>query len=150
MNIIKIGLLILSVSTAGFFSCKTVSRNNNISNDSQAIITAMQQSADAWNKGDLDRFMQLYDSAATFMMPSGPVGIMGMKENYQKGFFNGSMPKQNLRYDDLFVRPLGKDYALLTGKFTLYGNGLKERSGRYSLVFIHTKEGWKILHDHSS
>jgi ketosteroid isomerase-like protein len=45
---------------------------------------------------------------------------------------------------------LGKDYALMTGGFTLYGNGITERSGRYSLVWQHTAKGWKILHDHSS
>jgi ketosteroid isomerase-like protein len=94
--------------------------------------------------------MSLYDSNATFMMSTGPVGIAGMKENYQKGFFNGKMPKQNLRYEEMVVRPLGKDYALLTGKFVLYGNNLKERSGRYSLVFVKRKSGWRILHDHSS
>jgi ketosteroid isomerase-like protein len=32
----------------------------------------------------------------------------------------------------------------------LYGKNLPERSGRYSLVMQHTKDGWKILHDHSS
>jgi ketosteroid isomerase-like protein len=146
---VRISFILLTVSVIGFFSCKTAAQKNTSSN-SHDIITAMEQSADAWNKGNLDRFMELYDSSATFMMPSGPVGITGMKENYQKGFFNGNMPKQNLKYDDMVVRSLGKDYALLTGKFTLYGNGLKERSGRYSLVFIHTKAGWKILHDHSS
>lgn len=45
---------------------------------------------------------------------------------------------------------LGDKYALLTGKFTLSGNNLPERSGRYSLVMIYTTSGWKILHDHSS
>ena len=149
MHTVRISLILLSLSVIIFFSCKTVAQNTK-SNNSHDIITAMEQSAEAWNKGDLDHFMELYDSAATFMMPSGPVGITGMKENYQKGFFNGNMPKQNLRYDDMVVRPLGKDYALLTGKFTLYGNGVKERSGRYSLIFIHTNAGWKILHDHSS
>jgi len=48
------------------------------------------------------------------------------------------------------VRLLGDNYALLTGGFTLYGNNLPERSGRYSLVMILTKHGWMILHDHSS
>ena len=60
------------------------------------------------------------------------------------------MPKQNLKYSDMKVRMLGNDYALLTGGFTLYGNNLPERSGRYSLVLQHTAKGWKILHDHSS
>jgi ketosteroid isomerase-like protein len=119
-------------------------------NSTNAIINDMNQAAADWNAGRLDAFMALYDSTATFMLPNGPVGIGGMKENYQKGFFNGDKPKQNLRYEEMVVRPLGKDYALLTGKFVLYGNELKERTGRYTLVFVHRKTGWKILHDHSS
>jgi ketosteroid isomerase-like protein len=114
------------------------------------IINSMIQAAKDWNEGNLDAFMDLYDSAATFMLPSGPVGLAGMKDNYQKGFFDGKMPRQNLRYEEMVVRPLGRQYALLTGKFVLYGNNLKERSGRYSLVFIQRKNGWRILHDHSS
>jgi len=130
------------------YSCSP-SKNISVSTQNE-IVTAMNKSAEDWNKGDLDAFLSLYDITATFMLPNGPVGISGMKENYQKGFFNGNMPKQNLRFEEMVVRSLGKDYALLTGKFVLYGNNLKERSGRYSLVFIHRKQGWKILHDHSS
>lgn len=124
--------------------------NKEINKTQPSIIELMNQSAKDWNEGNLDAFMALYDTASTFMLPNGPVGISGMKENYQKSFFNGKMPKQNLRYEEMVVRPLGKNYALLTGKFVLFGNDLKERSGRYSLVFVQRKEGWKILHDHSS
>lgn len=135
--------------TIAFFIC-SCSSTKNVSSTQNEIVLAMNKSAEDWNKGDLDAFLSLYDSTATFMLPNGPVGISGMKENYQKGFFNGNMPKQNLRFEEMVVRPLGKNYALLTGKFVLYGNNLKERSGRYSLVFIHRKHGWRILHDHSS
>lgn len=113
------------------------------------IISAMENSANEWNKGNLDAFMNLYDPSATMMMPTGSVGLDAIRSLYEKKYFNGSMPKQNLRYTDMKVRLLGSDYALLTGAFTLYGNNLPERSGRYSLVMIHVKNGWKILHDHS-
>jgi len=114
------------------------------------IIRVMNNSAKEWNEGKLDAFMDLYDPTATMMMPTGPAGMSGIKDLYQKKYFKGKMPKQNLRYSDLKVRSLGNDYALVTGAFTLYGNNLPERSGRYSLVMIHAKNGWKILHDHSS
>src|SRR4051794_11041754 len=89
-------------------------------NVSTAIVGLMNKSAQDWNAGNLDAFMSLYDSESTFMMTNGPVGIAGMKDNYQKGFFDGKMPKQNLRYEEMIVRPLGKEHALLTGKFVLY------------------------------
>jgi|SRR5215203_602722 len=134
----------------GSFIAISWSNGRQISKNAKSIIDLMNQSAKDWNEGNLDAFMALYDTASTFMLPNGPVGIAGMKENYQKGFFNGKMPKQNLRYEEMVVRPLGKDYALLTGKFVLYGNDLKEKTGRYSLIFVQRKNGWKILHDHSS
>jgi ketosteroid isomerase-like protein len=114
------------------------------------IIAAMKNSENDWNKGDLDSFMKMYTDESTMMMPTGPAGINMIKDLYEKKYFNGKMPKQNLHYDELKVTLLGKKYALLTGKFTLSGNNLPERSGRYSLVMILTKNGWKILHDHSS
>jgi ketosteroid isomerase-like protein len=113
------------------------------------IITTMENSTNEWNKGNLDAFMLMYDPSATMMMPTGPVGIDAIWALYQTKYFNGKMPKQNLRYSDMKVRFLGSNYALLTGSFTLYGNNLPDRSGRYSLVMVHNKNGWKILHDHS-
>jgi len=120
-------------------------------NAEKEIIDAMNNSALEWNKGHLDTFISLYDASATMMYPTGPVGMTGITDLYKKSYFKpDGMPKQNLRYFDLKVRMLGKDYALVTGGFTLYGNDLPERSGRYSLVMQHTAKGWLILHDHSS
>lgn len=119
------------------------------SKDEKAIISAMNASAGQWNQGKLDAFMGMYDPSATMMMPGGTVGIDSIRGLYVHKYFKGDMPKQNLRYSDMHVRFLGSGYALLTGAFTLYGNSLPERSGRYSLVMVKTKNGWKILHDHS-
>jgi uncharacterized protein (TIGR02246 family) len=117
--------------------------------NTKEIIAAMNSSADEWNKGHLEAFMNLYDPSATMMMTAGPVGMDSIKSLYVRKYFKGGMPKQNLRYSDMKVRFLGESYALLTGAFTLYGNDLPERSGRYSLVLVKSKNGWKILHDHS-
>ena len=114
-----------------------------------AIISAMKNSENDWNTGNLDNFMKMYTDSSTMMFPTGPVGLSTIKDLYQNKYFNGKMPKQNLRYDEMKVTLLGDNYALLTGKFTLYGNNLPERSGRYSLVMVLTNSGWKILHDHS-
>jgi ketosteroid isomerase-like protein len=114
-----------------------------------AIIAAMDNSADEWNKGDLEDFMKMYTDSSTMMYPTGPVGLSSIRELYEKKYFNGKMPKQNLNYSEMKVTMLGENYALLTGKFTLKGGSLPERSGIYSLVMVLTKDGWKILHDHS-
>ncbi|HEX4375419.1 MAG TPA: nuclear transport factor 2 family protein [Puia sp.] len=135
-----------------FFSFLTLQAGaqSKLGSREKAIITAMKNSENDWNKGDLKSFMKMYISASTMMMPTGPAGLSAIWDLYQSHYFIGKMPKQHLFYDEMKVTPLGENYALLTGKFTLSGNKLPERSGRYSLVMIHTKDGWKILHDHSS
>ena len=55
-----------------------------------------------------------------------------------------------MRFDQLDVRALGDDHALMTGRFTLAGGGKPEQTGRFSLVWLRSAQGWKILHDHSS
>ncbi len=114
------------------------------------IVRLMNVSAEDWNRSDLDRFMSIYDTAATFMTGKGPVGITATRENYEKAFFKDGKVVQQLRFEELVVRPLGNEHALVTGKFVLYGNGMADRSGRYTLIFVKRADGWKMLHDHSS
>ena len=114
------------------------------------VIRLMHQSSEDWNKADLDAFMALYDTAATFMFSTGPVGLDKMRANYERGFFKDGKPIQQLRFEDLETRSLGADHILLTGKFILSGNNLPDRKGIYTLVFVKRSSGWKILHDHSS
>jgi ketosteroid isomerase-like protein len=158
INLLLSGLLFFSIlsfqATAQTTTHEvTDSKPQNIidrQSQTDAIINAMNNSADDWNKGDLPSFMKMYTDASTMMMPTGPAGLSTIRDLYEKKYFDGKMPKQDLRYDEMKVTFLGEKYALLTGKFTLYGHNLPERSGRYSLVMIHTGHGWKILHDHSS
>jgi ketosteroid isomerase-like protein len=119
-------------------------------NAPSAIISAMKNSENDWNNGNLESFMKMYTDSSTMMYPTGPVGLSAIRDLYQNHYFNGKMPKQNLYYSEMKVTMLGRNYALLTGKFTLKGGNLPERSGRYSLVMVLTEDGWKILHDHSS
>jgi ketosteroid isomerase-like protein len=113
-------------------------------------IQLMNAAAEQWNKGDLDGYMALYDTAATMMLPKGRTRVNGMRELYEQYYFENGKPKQLLGYDTYEFTALGKEYALLTGRFILKANDkMKERTGTFSLVFVHTANGWKILHDHS-
>jgi hypothetical protein len=124
--------------------------NAQSSNPNSQIIQLMDEAADKWNKGDLDGYMALYDTSATMMLPKGRTKVNGMRELYEKYYFENGKPKQLLGYDTYEFTPLGKDYALLTGRFILKANDkMKERTGTFSLLFVHPGTGWKILHDHS-
>ena len=111
---------------------------------------ALQATAVAWNGGDIDGFMAPYAADATYMTPAGLLGVDAMRARYLAKYFTGAKPDQQLRFDQLEVRALGTEHALMTGRFTLAGGGKPEQTGRFSLVWLRSAQGWKILHDHSS
>jgi hypothetical protein len=73
-----------------------------------------------------------------------------MMIHYRETYFKEGAARQQLSFDQFKVTPLAGGYVLLTGRFTLNGNGLPVLSGWYSLVCVQRKTGWKVLHDHSS
>lgn len=117
----------------------------------KAIIASMNEATSKWNTGDLDGYMALYDPTATMMTSGGRVAIDSIRRIYVVHYFQDGHPKQQLSYDTYQITMLGKDYALLTGRFILKANDkLPERHGSFSLTMVRRKEGWRILHDHSS
>ena len=116
----------------------------------KSIFSSMDGAAKKWNTGDLNGYMALYDRSATMMMPGGRVGLDSIRGLYVRYYFENGKPRQQLSYDSYQLTMLGKDFALLTGRFILTATEhLEQRSGTFSLVFVRRKEGWKILHDHS-
>ena len=115
------------------------------------ILAALQESADAWNRGDLKGHLAIYIDSATFMTRSGPrPGVAAAEEAYAKAYWRDGRPKQTLRFEQAVTRALGAGAALQTGRFILSGGGEPEQSGWFSLVWMRTPQGWRVVHDHSS
>ena len=110
----------------------------------------LHATAIAWNTGDLDAFVAPYAETATYMTPAGPIGKAPMLARYRERYFTGSRPDQQLRFEEVAVRPLGEGHALMTGRYVLTGGGKPDRTGRFTLVWAKLAEGWRIVHDHSS
>jgi uncharacterized protein (TIGR02246 family) len=117
--------------------------------DEANLIRLLQSTASAWNRGDLDAFIAPYSDDSTYMTPSGPIARDAMRARYASKYFTGGHPDQQVRFDQLVVRTLGAEHALMTGRYTLTGGNQAERSGWFSLVWKRTPAGWRILHDHS-
>lgn len=115
-----------------------------------SLPAALAATTDRWNAGDLEGFIAPYASQTTFMTPAGLVGREAMRQRYLARYFTGTRPDQQLRFEQLQVRPLGAEHALLTGRFVLTGGGKAEQSGWFTLVWARTADGWRIIHDHSS
>jgi uncharacterized protein (TIGR02246 family) len=118
--------------------------------DEARIRAAMQASSDAWNRGDLKGHLAIYVDSVSFMTPNGPrPGVAAIEESFTRTFFQGGRPKQNLRFEQMVVRPLGPGSALATGRFILSGGGTPDNTGWFTLVWVRTANGWRAVHDHS-
>ena len=114
------------------------------------IRKTLQLTADGWNKGDLRQYLAFYTPDATEMLATGPKGgVEAIEETMKQGFWKSGRPEQSLRYESLLVRMLGKDGAVVTGQYILSGAGKPDRKGWFTTVWIKTKAGWRMMHDHS-
>ena len=122
-------------------------------NAQREIEGVLQASAQAWNRGDLDGFLLPYLDAPTTSYVERDVlkGIPAIRASYANSWFRNGRPAGELVYDRIEVRPLGRDYALAIGHWTVTNRETRQpRSGIFSLTFFHAPAGWRIIHDHSS
>jgi len=137
---ILIVALILAVQTLAF------------AEGSADIPTILKSQADAWNRGDLTSFMAAYLETPEMTYTAGGkivVGYQALHDRYEKAYGNTPETMGKLRFDSVTVTPLGDDHALVVGRWYVT-QGEKEMDGVFSLVWVKTPKGWKILHDHSS
>ena len=121
-----------------------------MSKDEQAIRALLNSTAEGWNKGDLQQYLAVYVKEATEMRSTGPAGgVEAIEETMKNGFWKTGRPLQTLRYESVVVRMIDKKGALVTGQYILTGGGRPDRTGWFTTVWIKTKDGWKMIHDHS-
>lgn len=119
--------------------------------DESQIRAALNASVEAWNRGDLKGHLAIYDPSVTVMTKNGPrPTIEAIESSFGQTYFVDGKPKQRLRVESVGVRPLSERSALATGRFILSGGTEREQSGWFTLVWVYTTVGWRVVHDHTS
>ncbi|MEN8376784.1 MAG: nuclear transport factor 2 family protein [Gemmatimonadota bacterium] len=119
------------------------------------IEATLSASAEAWNRKELDGFMEPYlRSPDLTFSGSGGVrrGFQSVMQRYRTSYFEADVPLPGLRFTDLETFDLGRDHALMLGRYILLDPESDEQidTGYFSLVWVRTRAGWRILHDHTS
>lgn len=133
------------------------------SGDAQQLGTVPQQQLDvikvllaqeaAWNKGDLEGFVQSYKDSPDTLFITNTVnrGFAGMVDSYKRDYPT-RVAMGTLGFSDLEVHPLDERFAVVIGRYNLE-RGKKEggnATGLFSLVMEKTDKGWKIIVDHTT
>jgi ketosteroid isomerase-like protein len=117
----------------------------------EAIRAVLDAQAAAWNRGDLEGYMDGYLRSNDTEFVGGDTITRGWQtvlERYRRNY--DSREKMGvLTFSDLEITVLGKDAALVLGRWHLK-RANDDPHGTFSLLFRKTKAGWRIVHDHSS
>lgn len=125
--------------------------------DAASIQAMLLSSADAWNAGDLEGFLDDYlnSDSLTFSGPEGVTrGWQDLRDRYLKTYWAPDTVRDSLCFEDIEVHPVGStDGALALGRYVLHsreGDHRETASGFFSLVLRRVDGSWKIIHDHTS
>ena len=128
----------------------------NITNSHDAKIIAavravLDRQRDAWNRGDIEAYMDGYERSPETVFVWGDQVMRGWQsvlERYKKSY-NSREKMGTLTFSDLEITPFGKNAALVLGRWRLQ-RANDEPHGRFTLILRKTKAGWRIVHDHTS
>lgn len=120
--------------------------------DPEGIRRVLDEQVEAWNKGDLEGFMEGYWRSPELTFYSEDRPRRGWDETYaryKERYQDGGKEMGKLSFGDLKIEMIGSGQALVRGEWKLK---LKdgERGGLFTLVMKQFPEGWRITHDHTS
>jgi uncharacterized protein (TIGR02246 family) len=115
-----------------------------------AIRAVLDAQVAAWNRGDVDAYMEGYAKSDDTMFVGTDVtrGWTKVRDRY-KAKYSSRAKMGTLVFSDLDLRPLGDDDVIVTGAWKLT-RAADAPHGRLTLIFHRRPEGWRIVYDHSS
>jgi uncharacterized protein (TIGR02246 family) len=118
-----------------------------------AVRQVLNDQQSAWNRGDINAFMQTYkDSPDTiFIGTTVQRGYAAVLARYKKTYATRAA-MGTLNFSDLYIQVLDRNYAVATGKFHLARGASAggPASGYFTLIFQHEPQGWRIILDHTT
>ena len=124
---------------------------NEISRIKTDIVAVMDAQAAAWNRGDVDGFMRGYWNSSELVFVSGANVTRGWQptlDRYKKTY-NSREKMGTLKFSDLEINAISKNAAVVLGSWALTRKG-DNPGGKFTLIFRKFKDGWRIVHDHTS
>jgi len=138
-KIILLQLFLISIS--GFAQSK----------DEINIREILEGQTNAWNQGNIEKFMQGYWKNDSLMF-IGKTGInwgwQKTLENYKRGYPD-TTAMGKLSFNIILVKKLSSEYYYVVGQWML-ARSIGNLSGYYNLLFKKINGQWFIIADHSS
>ena len=138
-------LCLLTLLVSACFAVEPAANEAQITKEVRAVMEAQQA---AWNRGDIEAFMDGYDRAETTTFVSGDQLITGWQtvlERYKKQY-SSREEMGTLTFADLTIKPISPVLALADGRWQLM-RAADMPHGRFTLLFQRIANNWRIIHD---
>ena len=122
------------------------------SDPSKEVREVMEAQQAAWNRGDIETFMDGYDRADTTTFVSGDQLIRGWQtvlDRYKKQYSSREQMGM-LTFAELTIQPIGSGLALADGRWQITRAATSKEGalhGRFTLLFQRIENRWRIIHD---
>ncbi len=131
--------------------CSAQTKPASAPGDEAAIRQLLDKQTQAWNRGDIETFMETYwkSDSLMFIGKSGVTyGWTNTLNNYKKGYPD-TTAMGKLSFDILLIKRVSFQYFHVIGKWHLQ-RSIGDLSGHYTLLIKKIKGKWVIISDHSS
>lgn len=116
-----------------------------------AVRAVLDAQVAAWNRGDIERFMDGYWRSPDTVFVSGDSLTRGWQptlDRYKKSY-DSREKMGTLSFLEIEIIPVSRDTAVAYGRWQLT-RSTDTPHGRFTLILRRTREGWRIVHDHTS
>src|SRR5947209_2091854 len=140
--------LLFLVAIVGSTSTRAEEPKSNAASEIEIVIHAQEE---AWNRGDIEGFMNGYWRSAKTVFVSGDEvsrGWQNVLDRYKQKYSDRAKMGA-LTFSNLEVTALSNDSAVVLGSWKLK-RANDEPHGRFTLIFRRFPDGLKIVHDHTS
>ena len=144
---------VLAAGCAGGRTSAGGSAVDAVADSRPAIERVLTEQAAAWNRGDLEAFMDGYWRSPDLVFTSGGNVQRGWQttlDRYVASYGTSPETMGRLTFSELEIHPLGDRAAWALGRWALEYDDGESPGGVFSLVFREIDGRWLIVHDHTS
>ena len=141
----------MTLAVAAQSACVQMQSGESQQETASAVRAVLDAQVQAWNRGDVEGYMDGYERADTTTFVSGDTVTRGWQtvlERYKRSY-DTREKMGTLEFAELDIKPLSPFYAQATGRWKLV-RAADAPQGRFTLIFRRTDRGWRITHDHTS
>lgn len=117
--------------------------------EQQPVLRVLQAGVEAWNRGDLDAYLESYAEQARWISSAGVTQGRARIAHAYRDRFGDAASMGQLELLDPRVESSSEREALLSGRWQLTCDSAVQR-GFFTVHLRRLGDAWRIVYDHSS